>query len=132
MIYQKILDYHQYLEEYKGKNKDKFKIFKTRCSVRADLVFSDMATQKTMRNAFKNKRTSFFAFLEFILKQTPLKHSVIVEASLVASSYAEESLEYHVDFLDVENEMVSIIISLKMKHVGLISEKIKKKKHYFI
>ena len=73
-----------------------------------------MATQKTMRNAFKNKRTSFFAFLEFILKQTPLKHSVIVEASLVASSHAKESFEYYVDFANVTNEIDLIIIPLKI------------------
>ena len=63
----------------------------------------------------ENEGSSFFRILEFILKQTPLKHGVIVEASLVASSYAEESPNYHIDFLNVQNEMLYNIIPLKMK-----------------
>ena len=47
------------LQEYESENKDKFKIFKTRSLVWADLIFADMATQRTMQNAFKNERTLF-------------------------------------------------------------------------
>ena len=77
----------------------------------ADLIFADMGMQKTMRNAFKKMKKPYFSkCLWIILKQTALKHGVIVEASLVASSYAKERFNYHVDFSNVHSEMLSIII----------------------
>ena len=60
-------DYHQFILDFKSDKKDKFHIFKTRSSVKLDLIFADMGTLTMMKNAFKKMEDLHFSeFLEFI------------------------------------------------------------------
>ena len=52
-------DYHKFILDLKSK-KNKFQIFKTKNSIKADLIFADMGTLKMMKNAFKKMEDHYF------------------------------------------------------------------------
>ena len=81
-----------------------------------DLIFTKFFTIRTM-NKVHNKLNfyHFDLYLKATSSKTLLHYGLIVETSITVCSYVNVSDEFYVDFTNVENKMVSIIILLETK-----------------
>ena len=90
-----------------------FSLYYTK-KIKADLMFLDVGNVETYERILsKLNEMHVMKFSFFILKQTNIKHGLIVEYTIVACSYANETKAFHVDIKISMRDITSIIIPNK-------------------
>ena len=90
-------------------------------------MFVDVDNIDTFKRMLsKLNKMPLMKFVFSILKQTDMKHRLIVKSMFITCLYAHETEEFYVDFKISSRDMISVIIQIKKRVQRIFKNSIQK------